>query len=224
MGDYAGAGHVDVHAAFAVALVGPERHHRQFRIVALGAAEVVGVDDADRATARVDRLDHRGVVGERRRGEVGDPTPDRLFGALGAERGDHRRDQALVVDRSAGAQAQLALPLRIGEVLVGRQRRGRGQLRIVDQGARTHRQAEPAVLRVAQVRRDVGLQCRRVQWLQQAQVGRLPKVAGIDGDQHVGLGTRAFGAQALHQRRCVAGQVGDLDSGLGGVAVEQRLD
>ncbi len=136
----------------------------------------------------------------------------------------HHRHQALVVDLLRGAQAQAAFPFGAGQVFVGRQL-GRFHLAgVVHQGAGAHRQAEPLVVGVAQVGRHVGLQGFRLDRAQQAFFRRLPQVAGVDRQQHVGRGVPAFGFETRHQRAFLVGDEFHLHPGFAGVGVEQRLD
>ena len=115
----AAAGDVDVRAL--ARLVGPEDLHREVLLFVLQPAEVVAVRDADVALAGGDRLEHQRVVRERLGGEVPDPGAHHALGRLLAHVVDEHRDQRLVVDRLAAAQAQLALPARVAERGVGRE-------------------------------------------------------------------------------------------------------
>ncbi len=57
---------------------------------------------------------------------------------------------------------------------------------MIHDGADSPSQAKPAIIGVAQVRRDIILQYRALHLGQQTVLTGEPKVAGIDGNIHVG--------------------------------------
>ncbi|MNC34613.1 hypothetical protein D3C75_830550 [compost metagenome] len=219
---HAGAGQVDVHAA--VGLVRPEQLGLEVRLLLVQTAVVVGVDDAHVALAGVDGLDQRGVVGERIGSQVGDPALDDLLGLLGTVGLDQGGGQRLVVDLLAGAQAQAAFPVLVGQRLIGAQLGRLDPRGGVDDGPRAQRQAGPGAGAGAVLAGDVGVDDLGLQRLEHAFLLGLPEVAGIHGDQQVGRGVLALGLQARQQWRFLVGDELDLDPGLGGVLVEHRLD
>ncbi len=158
------------------------------------------------------------------RREVVHPAAHDPLGLRLALRLDHRRDQRLVVDLLRRAQAQLALPLRAGERLVGAERRRVHSLRVVGNRACAHRQPVPASLRVAQVRRHVLVEHLRLHRLQQSALRRIPEFASIHRHQDVGRGIASFGREALDQHRRIAGRELHLDAGFARVVVEHGLD
>ena len=207
-----------------VGLVRPEQLGAQLRIGFVQATEVVGVDDADIALTGIHREDHRVVVGKHVGGQVVDPATQDLLGLVRTVGLDQRPGQGLVVHLLAGAQAQATFPLGAGQGFVGAQLCGLHALGGVDDGPRAQRQAGPGVRAGAVLRRDVGVDHRRSERLQDTHLLGLPEVAGIHRDQQVGRAILTLGLDALHQRRFLIGDELDLHPGLGGIGVEHRLD
>ena len=116
------------------------------------------------------------------------------------------------------------MPFRLGQRSVGRQCCRINPIGMVDQGSRSNRQAVPHTVRIAQCRRDPTIQNGRAQRLQQATLGGLPQVSGIDGDQHIGRGAFALGRKTLDQRAGIVADEFDRDAGIGLETLEQRLD
>ena len=134
-------------------------------------------------------FEHEGVVRERLGGGVRDSrTRTTRLGGLqhAAHAADDHRDERLVVDRLAAAQAQLALPARIAEGGVGREigglhaaiavtrSCGRARQRPETNGPRGQRIGA----RVSPPRASADLT-----GLQEACLRRAPEVAGIDRDE-----------------------------------------
>ena len=170
---------------------------------------------------RVEQLD---VVGEDL--GVGGPALEDLDGGVLAVGGDHAGHQRLLVVVVGVAQADPALVLRVGQLLVGRRHVGLvDEVGVVDDRAVAHGEAEPAVLLVAELGRDRLVEDRRTR-----AAGRCPssaagpQVAGVDGEVDVGLGVLALGGDPLAQLGVVAGEELDLDAGLLRPLLEGRLD
>ncbi|MCY1428623.1 hypothetical protein D9M71_445130 [compost metagenome] len=218
----ADARQVDVHAA--IRLVRPEQLDLQARVFLVQATVVVGVDQADVALAGLDRLQQRGVVGEHVSGQVVHPALENLLSLLGAVGFDQGGGERLVVDLLRRAQAQATFPVLVGQRFVGGQLFRLNPLGGIGDGPRTQRQAGPAVGAGAVLRRDVGVEDRRVERLQDAHLLGLPEVAGIHREQQIGRRIGALGLDPRHQRGFLVGDELHLDAGLGGVGIEHRLD
>ncbi len=74
------------------------------------------------------------------------------------------------------------------------------------------------------MRGNILVQHGRLHRLQQAFIGRLPKIAGIHRQQHIGGGVLALGLQALHQRALLVGDELHRHASLLGEGIEHRLD
>ena len=218
----ADAGQVHVHAP--VTLVGPEQLDRQIRLLLVQAPIVIGVDHTHIALPCLDGLQDGGVVGEHVGGEVVHPARDDLFGLLLAMVFDQRGGQRLVVDLLGSAQAQPPFPRLVGQGFVRAQRGRIDTFGGVGDGARAQAQARPCMGRGAVLGRNVLLDHRRLDGLQDAHLLGLPEVAGIDGQQQVGHPVLPLGLDALHQGGFLVGDEGDRYAGLCGVGIEDRLD
>ena len=141
------------------------------------------------------------------------------LGLLGPVMADVGGDQRRVVGMLAGAGADLALELRVGEILVAD--RGHAQLLGRVDEARAHRQGEPIAVRVAHVGGDRLLQRFRADRLRHALVHEVEHRAHVHVHHHVGgrtgaLGGDALGEAFLHEHRV------DLDPGLRRERLDQR--
>jgi len=201
-------------------LIGPEQSERQFRAFLNQAAKVVGVDDAYIALPGGDGFHHFGVVGEYIRRKVGDPSAHDLLGFRLAVFGDHHRHQRLVIDFFRGAQTEPAFPFRVGQIFIGSQFVRFQLLRVVDEGARAHRETEPLIARIAQIAGDIAAQYLGVHRFEQAFLRGLPQIARVHGQQQIGWSIGALDFQALHQRAFLVGDELDLHPGFFGVGVE----
>ena len=132
------------------------------------------------------------------------------------------REQRVVVDVLAGADADLALPLRIGELFVGDRVLLDAVLRGVDH-ARAHRDAGPMAVGIAVLRRHDLVDHDGLDRLGDAGLHGLVHAADVDRQQHVGRAVGALGLHALLEPRTCRDDV-DLDAGVLGEGVEQRLD
>ena len=149
--------------------------------------------------------------------------PLQPFLGLGlAVMGDEGGEQRVVVDVLAGADADLALPLRVGELLVGDRVLLHALLRGVDH-ARAHRDAVPVAFRIAVLRRHHLVEHVRLDRLRDAGLHRVLEPADVDGEQHVGRAVGALGLDALLEAGACRDDV-DLDAGVLGEGIEQRLD
>ncbi len=150
-------------------------------------------------------------------------TPlDPFLGFRFAVLGDEGCEQGVVVDVLAGADADLALPFRIGEFLVGDRVLLHALLRGVDH-ARAHRDAVPVAVRVAKARRDDLVELVGIDRLRDVRLHGIVQAADIDGQQHVGRAVGAFGLDALLEAGARRDDI-DLDAGVLGESVDQRLD
>ena len=132
------------------------------------------------------------------------------------------REQAVVVDVLAGADADLALPLGVGEFFIGDLVLLDAILRGVDH-AGAHRNAGPVSIGIAILRRHDLVDHHRLDRLGDAGLHGLVDAADIDRQQHVGGAVGAFRLHALLEARTRRDHV-DLDAGVLGEGVEQRLD
>jgi hypothetical protein len=136
--------------------------------------------------------------------------------------GDDGGDQRRVVDVLAGPNAHFALPLGVGQVLVGDAVELHAVFRGVDH-APAHGEAEPVPVGVAVLGGDLLLEHRRLHGLGQPGILGLRETAGIDGEQHVGRAVATFGGQTLVEAVGGVDHVG-LDAGLDRERLEQRVD
>ena len=136
--------------------------------------------------------------------------------------GDVGREQAVVVDVLAGADADLALPLRIGELFIGDLVLLDAVLRGVDH-ARAHRDAGPLAVGIAKLRRHGLVDHHRLDRLGDAGLHGVVEAAEIDRQQHVGGAVGALGLHPLLEAGTGRDHV-DLDAGVLGEGVEQRLN
>ena len=95
-------------------------------------------------------------------------------------------------------------------------------LRGVDH-ARAHRDAGPMAFRIAILRRARPFERLRLDRLGDAVLHRVFEAADVDGQQHVGGAVGALGLDALLEAGARRDDV-DLDAGVLGEGVEQRLD
>ena len=183
---------------------------------------VIGVAEADVALAGRDVARHFAVAAGRLLREVRLEAFQPFLGLRFAVLGEIRGEQRVVVHVLAGADADLALPLRVGEFLVGDRVLLHALLRGVDD-ARAHRDAVPGAVRAV-----IGLRHRLLEHcgldrLRDAGVDRVLQPRDVDGEQHVGRRVRAFGLDALLEPGACRDHV-DLDAGVLGEGFEQRLD
>src|SRR4029453_267990 len=153
-------------------------------------------------------------------GLVGGPAARDLFRLRLAVALDHGGEEGLVVDVAGGAQTQPALPLRIAERLVRRELRRLDLACVVHDSARTHREAEPAIVGIAQGGGNIRGGLGRIDLRQQAGPRRVPQIAGVDGQQNVGWGLLAFRLQPLEELAGASGKELHLDAGL----LRERFD
>ncbi len=150
--------------------------------------------------------------------------PAQPFLRLGlAELGDDMGEQRVVVHVLAGADADLALPLRVGKLLVGdRAPASRAPWR-------RRSRARAAATRTSGRRRPrycggitLSSAADLIGWVTPAS-NRVLQTADVDGDQHVGRALGAFGLDALVEALRRRDQI-DLDAGVLGEGLQQRLD
>jgi hypothetical protein len=133
-----------------------EDRHRERCVLGQDAPEIVGVGQGHVALPGRDRLQHLGVAVDQDR-IVGDPPPHDALGLGLAVPLDQGRDQGLVVDVGRGTQAEPPLPLGIPEGLVGGKLLRLHLLGVVHDAAGPYREPDPAVLGIAQMGGDIGL-------------------------------------------------------------------
>ena len=133
---YTRAGHIHMRA-FAL-LVGKENADGQVGLFVHQAAVVIGVGNAHIAAAGADGFKHSGVVGKRRRGQIGHPAFYDLLGFHRAEVGNHGAHQRLVIHIIRGAQTQAPFPFCIGQRGIARKLGGLHFIGVVENGAGAH--------------------------------------------------------------------------------------
>ena len=157
----------DVDVAAAIVGVGEQRLDGGAPFLLLGVLlvlghqrHVVGVAERDIALAREDVARLLAVAAGGLLGQVGLHALEPRLGELLALVGDHGGDQGRIVDVLSGADAHLALPFRIGQLLVGDGVLLHALLGGVDH-ARAHGEREPVVGRIAELRRNGALEYAR---------------------------------------------------------------
>ena len=219
------AGEIDVGAA---ALEGRQDHLGGFRprlllgIVVHHQRPVIGVADADVALAGRDVARGFAVAAGGLLRQIGLHAAQPFLGLGLAVLRRVGREQAVIVDVLAGADADLALPLRVGELFIGDLVLLDAILRRVDH-ARAHRNAGPVSIRIAILRRHDLVDHNRFNRLGDAGLHGLVDAADVDRQEHVGGAVGAFRLHALLEARARRDDV-DLDAGVLGEGVEQRLD
>ena len=183
---------------------------------------VVGVGDADVALAGRDVARGFAVAAGRLLREVRLQALEPFLGLRFAVLGEIGGEKRVVVHVLAGADADLALPLRVGELLIGDGVLLHALLGDVDH-ARAHRDAVPVPSGSRYCERDHLVERRGLDRLRDAGIDRFLQPRDVDGEQQVGGRVRAFGLDALLQPRACRDHV-DLDAGVLGEGLEQRLD
>ena len=163
----------------------------------LHLADVVRVGHAHVADAAEDVARHVAVAAGGLAGQVGFHAAQPLLGLGLAVVRDQRGDERGVVGVLAGTDADLALPLGIGQVFVAEG--AQLQVLVGIQHPGPHRQPEPVALRAAQVGRDRLLQRGRLHRLGDAALDQVEQVAHVHRHQHVGRRAGTFGAHPLQQ-------------------------
>ena len=192
------------------------------RLLVVHQRPVIGVGDADVALAGRDVARDFAVAARRLLRKIGLDAGEPLLGLGGAVVADVGGEQRVVVDVLAGADADLALPLRVGEFLIGDRVLLHAILRGVDD-ARAHRDAVPMTLGIAELRRHHLVERLRLDRLRDAGLHRVFEAADVDRQQHVGGAVGTFGLDALLEAGACRDDV-DLDAGVLGEGFEQRLD
>ena len=219
------AGEIDVGAA---AFEGRQDHLGGFRprlllgVVVHHQRPVIGVADADVALAGRDVARGFAVAARGLLRQVGLHAAQPFLGLGLAVLRRVGREQAVIVDVLAGADADLALPLGIGELFVGDLVLLDAILRGVDHTG-AHRDAGPVSIGIAILRRHDLVDHHRLDRLGDAGLHGLVDAADVDRQQHVGGAVGAFRLHALLEARTRRDDV-DLDAGVLGEGVEQRLD
>ncbi|MNI27833.1 hypothetical protein D3C73_815890 [compost metagenome] len=224
-------GAADVHVRAAAFLVGERRADDLDGIAPLArvgaglgvlhVAHVVGVGQADVANAAQDVASHVAVAARGLASQVGFHAAQPFFGGFGAVMRNHGGDHGGVVGVLARTDADLALPLRVGQVFVAEGL----QLQVLFhiQHAVAQRQGIPLAVGAAQVGGDHRFQGLRLDRLRHAAVNQVQQVADVYGHEHVGGRLGAFGLDALQQ--AVLDEHGvDLDAAFFREGVQQRLD
>ncbi len=221
----------DVHVRAAALRVRERRPHDLDRVapfarVAAGlrvlhVTDVVRVREADVADAAEDVARDVAVAARRLAREVRLHAAQPLLGRRFAIVRDHRRDERRVVRVLARADADLALPFRIGEILVAE--RIDLQVLLDVQHAVAQRQRVPVAVRAPQVRGNRVVERLRAHRLREPAVDEIEQVADVDRHQHVGRRLRAFRLHALEQAVLHEHRV-DLDAALLRECVDEWLD
>ncbi len=137
---------------------------------------------------------------------------------------DHPGDQRLIVDAVGGAHADLALPFRVGQIVVGGKLGGLDPLPGVDDRPGAHRQPVPVTVGIAigggyPRGQRFGFDC-----LQHADFARGGQAPGVGGQHQIGGGINPLALQPLQQGFLFSGHQIDRDAGLLGKIIQQRLD
>jgi hypothetical protein len=187
-------------------LVGPGGRDREVRIVRELARQVVVVGEPDVAAPGRDRVEHVDVGAQDLR-LVGHPGLEQRAGLVRPPLGDHVRHERLVVLVVGRAQAELALPARVAEILVAADR-VLGDARVAHRGADPQAQPPPVAVGVAELLRNLALQRFGAHRREQPGLLGAPQVREVGRDQEVGGRAVALAAQALEQlRRRAAAQL-----------------
>ena len=216
-----------VHVGAGGGLVGPDQADLLDHGLVLGlvgahqAGQVVAVGERDAALAAGHGLDLVGVTALGCPGLVVDVAFQDLFGLLDAVMLDHRAEQRQVVGVAAGAGADLALVLGVGQRFVGGDILRVDAVLVVDDHAGAVGEAVPAAVLGTELGRDALLEGLGLDRLEQAGLLCVVQPRGIDQQDHVGRALVTFGLQALQQRLVLQLDAVDLDAGLlGEVGVE----
>ena len=164
----------------------------------------------------------RAVAAVRLLGEVGLQALHPLFGLFGAPVIDCGREQRQIVVVLARTDADLALPLGVGEVGIGDRRVLDAVLRGIDDASALG-QTEPVAFRIAVFSRQELVDGLVDQRLRDALFLGRGEAGDVDGHDHVGRRVRAFGGDTLFEALVEEQHLG-LDAGLGGEGVQHRLD
>src|SRR6476469_8625681 len=191
-------------------------------LVVIHQRPVIGVADADVAFAGGDVSCGLAVSARRFLREVDLDALEPFLGLRLAVMSDVGCDQRVVVDVLARADADLALPFRFGELFVGEGGLGHAILRDVGH-PRAHGNAVPVPLRIAVLRGYDLVQQFGLDRLGDSRPYRLLEPPDIDGEQNIRRAVGAFGLDALLEAGAGRDDV-DLDAGILGERVEQRLD
>jgi len=199
-------------------LVGPDDTDlfHQFLLFRLGrpqqAGNVIAVGERDAAFAGGDRLDLVGVATLRGAREIGDHALRPGFGPGLALMGDDRGHQRQVVGVRTRTRAQLALEVRVGQVVVGPDLfRLDGGL-VVDDDPRPPGEGEPVF--GAQVGGNPGIENLRIDRREQPQFVGLGQARGIDRQEDIGRAVAALVPDAFEEFIFLAFDAIDPDAGL----------
>src|SRR5690554_3353086 len=187
----------------------------------LHATDVVGVGDANVANAAQNVTGHITVAAGGLAGQVVLEIAQPVFGCFQTVMGDHGRDQRRVVRVLPRADAHFALPARVGESFVG----DCADIEIGgDVGdAIAQRQRVPLIVGATQMLGNGLAQYGGIDRLGDAGFHQIEQIADVDGHQDIGRRLVALGLHTLDQ--AVLHEYGvDLDAGVFGEFVEQRLD
>ena len=196
-------------------------HHRHLRdhFLVLGLLRgdqpcpVVAVRDGDLALAAGDRADLVGIAALRRAGLVGDDALQDLARLRFTVALQQRREQREVVRMAARARADLALVLRVGELLVGVDVLGLDLVLVVEDHAGTGREAIPGAVGGTVGLRDPLVENLGLDRLEETFLLSLPQPGRVDEQHDVGRTLGAFVAHPLEQGLVTELDPVDLDAG-----------
>ena len=183
---------------------------------------VIGVADTDIAFAGRNVARRLAIATGRLLREIGLQAAKPFLGLRLAVLVDHRADQGVVIDVLAGADADLALPFRIGKLFIG----DIALLHPILGGihhARAHRDAIPMTFRVAILRGHYLVEQGGLDRLGDTGLHRVLEPADIDREQHVGWTVGALGLDALFKTGGGRHHI-HLDAGVLREGIQHRLD
>ena len=183
---------------------------------------IISIGNADVAFAGRDIAGDLAVAARWLLREIGFEAAEPFFGLGFTVMGDEGCKQRVVINVLAGANADLALPFRIGEIFVVQGSLLHAILRGIDH-ARAHRNAVPVPLGIAILGRHDLIEDVRLDGLGDAGPHCVLDPPDIDGEQHIRGAVGTLGLDALFEARACRDDI-DLDAGVPAKGVEQRLN
>jgi len=119
---------------------------------------------------------------------------------------------------------ELPLPFRIGKIQQGFQLIGFDQRRVVDNDPEPAGQADPGIIRCAELWRDCAVDFSHVQGPENPRRPGLLKAAGIVGQEKIRGGSIAFCLESIDEFRCSGRKEIHLNAGLRGEFIQDRFD
>ena len=193
-----------------------------FLVVGEHLAHVIGVGEGQVAFAGEYALGLAPVIARGLHRQVGLYPLQPLARCVLALVGDHRGEKAQIIRVVSRAHAELALPLGVGQLLIGDRLDGRAVNGGIDH-ARAHGEAEPLVSCITEIGGDLVQNGWRRHRLGKPAARRFHEAAHIGCEEQVCGAVAAFLGQPLDQA-IVRKHGAHRNSGLGGEGLEQRVD